>query len=253
MRASGKYEKDWGFTQEPRIIGLQSLVGVCGLLPLKAHSLAFKGFQPRVAPKLEGVAGSEGGYPRSTTRPRSDGAKEGQMDLDPTTSNPVLRQPLSASVPAGGTATSTCWVTNVNIADDGGFWYQLRPGQKPRWVLVHWTSGQGNRGTGYTDRYLPSRDSATSSYMLTISSISEADTGTYYCATVKDNMVFLGNGIHLLIPAPQGTRGSYSWSSYLTIPTKDWQAHSRFSCQLEHESSEEPLVAVVDRESCPLS
>ncbi|XP_048475113.1 immunoglobulin lambda-1 light chain-like [Rhincodon typus] len=238
------------------------------------------------------------------------------------TSNPVLRQPLSASVPAGGTATLTCQVTNLNIADYGGFWYQLRKGQKPRWVLVHWASGQVDRGTGYTDRYLPYRDSATSSYVLTISSISEADTGTYYCATVKDNMVFFGNGIHLLIPSrqlspptihlypppaeqlnckdsnltltclangfypghvrarwtmdgeevgrhlvteavpqeeeeeggkAQGTGGSYSWSSYLTMSAKDWHAHSRFSCQLEHESSGEPLVAVVDRESCPLS
>eukprot|EP00061_Rhincodon_typus_P005661 g25456.t1 len=42
----------------------------------------------------------------------------------------------------------------------------------------------------------------------------------------------------------QGTGGSYSWSSYLTMSAKDWHAHSRFSCQLEHESSGEPLVAV---------
>ncbi|XP_043542407.1 immunoglobulin lambda-1 light chain-like, partial [Chiloscyllium plagiosum] len=229
-------------------------------------------------------------------------------------SSQALGDAPSVSVTAGGTAALKCQVKGLNVADYGGFWYHLRTVQAPRWVLVHWANGGIVRGTGYTDRFQPSRDAGTSSYVLTITSIAGADTGTYYCATVKDNQVIFGNGVHLFIatrqpsaptvhlyqpppeqlafpghdvtltclasgfypgyirarwtmdgkeaerrlvteavPAPGGTDGSYSWSGYLTLTADEWHAHSRFSCELHHESSAEPVVGTLDRGSCPLS
>ncbi|GCC48072.1 hypothetical protein chiPu_0032321 [Chiloscyllium punctatum] len=55
------------------------------------------------------------------------------------------------------------------------------------------------------------------------------------------------------VPEPGGTDGSYSWSGYLTLTAAQWHAHTRFSCELQHESSTEPVVGTFDRSSCPLS
>ncbi|XP_078392383.1 immunoglobulin kappa light chain-like isoform X2 [Cetorhinus maximus] len=224
---------------------------------------------------------------------------------------PVLQQPLSASVPKGGTAALSCRVENLNVGDYGGIWYRRRGAQRPEYVLVHWASGSIERAKGITERYLPSRDTKTNSYILTISSIVEADTGAYYCAVSHSNQLHFGTGVQLLIPsrqlsaptvhlypppADQLTRdnvtlscladgfypgyvrarwtldgveaeselwasaaeaapakdGSYSWSGYLTLPAGQWGAHSRFSCQLQHESSPEPIASTIEREACQL-
>ncbi|XP_041031929.1 immunoglobulin lambda-1 light chain-like [Carcharodon carcharias] len=224
---------------------------------------------------------------------------------------PVLQQPLSTSVPKGGTAALSCRVEHLNIGDYGGAWYRQRGAQGPEWVLVHWASGSIDRAKGITERYLPSRDTETNSYVLTINSIAEADTGAYYCAVTYNNQLHFGTGVQLLIPsrqlsAPivhlhpppadqlthdnvtlscladgfypgyvrarwtlddreaeselcasavevsQAKDGSYSWSGYLTLPTGQWDAHSRYSCQLQHESSPEPIVSTIEREACEL-
>ncbi|GCC46822.1 hypothetical protein chiPu_0031067, partial [Chiloscyllium punctatum] len=119
----------------------------------------------------------------------------------------ALSDASSVSVTTGGTATLKCQVNGVNVADYGGFWYHLRTGLVPRWVLVHWANGGIVRGTGYTDRFQPSRDAGTSSYVLTIRSIAGTDTGTYYCATQKDNQIIFGNGVHLFIASEYSLRG----------------------------------------------
>ncbi|XP_067833095.1 immunoglobulin lambda-1 light chain-like [Heptranchias perlo] len=227
--------------------------------------------------------------------------------------NPVLRQPPSASVAAGGAGTLSCRVQNLNVRDYGGFWYRERSERRLEWVLTHWASGSIDRSSGITERYQPSWDSVNNTYLLTVNSVAKADMGTYYCAMYYNNQVHFGNGIHLLIPSRQLSaptvhlyppskeelararaadaavtlsclasgfypgyvrarwtldgeetegagpgkaaledNGSYSWGSYLTLPASRWGSHSLYSCQVWHESSQEPIVHTVDRETCEL-
>ncbi|XP_078060929.1 immunoglobulin lambda-1 light chain-like [Mustelus asterias] len=233
--------------------------------------------------------------------------------LTAATPNPVLQQPPSASVAAGGTAALSCRVENINVGDYGGSWYRLRKGRQPEWVLVLWASGDIQRGSGITERYLAARDTKSNSYTLNINNMAESDTGSYYCAVYYNNQCYFGNGISLLIPsrqisapsvhlyppsaeqlaqagasvtlsclaegfypghvrarwtldeeeaagglsagAAEATRaedGSYRWSTYLTLPAGQWGSHARYSCQLQHESSQEPIVRTIERESCEL-
>ncbi|XP_067869868.1 immunoglobulin lambda-1 light chain-like [Heterodontus francisci] len=229
------------------------------------------------------------------------------------TAVPVLQQPLSTSVLSGGDVTLSCRVQNLNVADYGGFWYRLRSGMRPEWVLVQWASGEIKRGQGITERFRPSRDLTTNSYILNVDRVAEADTAAYYCAITYNNQLYFSYGEHLLIrsrdlsmpsvqlyPPPSeqlaslegnvtlsclargfypgyvrarwtldgeeaesekhtgaaeatlNQDGTYSWSSYLTLPTRKWGAHARYACEVHHESSQEPVIGSIERENCEI-
>ncbi|XP_067878839.1 immunoglobulin gamma-1 heavy chain-like [Heterodontus francisci] len=96
---------------------------------------------------------------------------------------PVLNQtPISDPVSAGETSELKCAMQNGNVGSYYMSWYRQRPGEAPVWVLAHYTSGSIYRGTGFTDRFKPSRDTSSNSHILTIGSLEPGDSAVYYCA-----------------------------------------------------------------------
>ncbi|XP_067878828.1 immunoglobulin lambda-1 light chain-like [Heterodontus francisci] len=96
---------------------------------------------------------------------------------------PVLNQtPISDPVSAGETSELKCAMQNGNVGSYYMYWYRQRPGEAPVWVLAHYTSGSIYRGTGFTDRFKPSRDTSSNSHILTIGSLEPGDSAVYYCA-----------------------------------------------------------------------
>nr|pir hypothetical protein - horn shark [Heterodontus francisci]CAA33376.1 variable region [Heterodontus francisci] len=96
---------------------------------------------------------------------------------------PVLNQtPISDPVSAGETSELKCAMQNGKMGSYYMSWYRQRPGEAPVWVLAHSTSGSIYRGTGFTDRFKPSRDTSSNSHILTIGSLEPGDSAVYYCA-----------------------------------------------------------------------
>ncbi|XP_067878829.1 immunoglobulin lambda-1 light chain-like [Heterodontus francisci] len=96
---------------------------------------------------------------------------------------PVLNQtPISDPVSTGETSELKCAMQNGNVGSYYMSWYRQRPGEAPVWVLEHYPSGSIYRGTGFTDRFKPSRDTSSNSHILTIGSLEPGDSAVYYCA-----------------------------------------------------------------------
>ncbi|XP_067878820.1 immunoglobulin lambda-1 light chain-like [Heterodontus francisci] len=96
---------------------------------------------------------------------------------------PVLNQtPTSDPVSAGETSRLKCVMQNGNVGSYYMYWYRQRPREAPVWVIRHDPDGSIYRGTGFTDRFQPSRDTSSNSHILTISSLEPGDSAVYYCA-----------------------------------------------------------------------
>ncbi|XP_059499042.1 immunoglobulin lambda-1 light chain-like [Stegostoma tigrinum] len=94
----------------------------------------------------------------------------------------VLNQsPISDPVSVGQTAQLKC-VLQKGIVDSYDMrWYRQSVGETPQFVLQHKADGAIHRGTGFTDRFQPSRNSSTNSYILTIRNVVSDDFAIYYC------------------------------------------------------------------------
>ncbi|XP_072911483.1 immunoglobulin lambda-1 light chain-like [Hemitrygon akajei] len=57
------------------------------------------------------------------------------------------------------------------------------------------------------------------------------------------------NGIQTS-PVQQETDNTFSASSYLTLPTSDWNSHELYSCLVKHEAQANPVTANIARSSC---
>ncbi|XP_067878555.1 immunoglobulin lambda-1 light chain-like [Heterodontus francisci] len=96
---------------------------------------------------------------------------------------PVLNQtPISDPVSTGETSELKCAMQNGNVGSYYMYWYRQRPGEAPVWVLEHQPDDDIYRGTGFTDRFKPSRDTSSNSHILTIGSLEPGDSAVYYCA-----------------------------------------------------------------------
>ncbi|XP_067878834.1 immunoglobulin lambda-1 light chain-like [Heterodontus francisci] len=105
---------------------------------------------------------------------------------------PVLNQtPISDPVSAGETSELKCAMQNGNVGSYYMYWYRQRPGEAPVWVLAHSTSGSIYRGTGFTDRFKPSRDTSSNSHILTIGSLEPGDSAVYYCAAADTSAGYI--------------------------------------------------------------
>ncbi|XP_032871923.1 immunoglobulin lambda-1 light chain-like [Amblyraja radiata] len=121
----------------------------------------------------------------------------------------LLQSPTSGPGSAGQTARLECGVQNLDVASYGGQWYRQRPADRPEFVLVHWASGSINRGTGVADRFVPSRDTSTNSYILTIDRLEPRDAAVYYCAVREtDEVYYFGGGTILDIKSSESRKPS---------------------------------------------
>nr|AES93003.1 immunoglobulin light chain [Squalus acanthias] len=116
---------------------------------------------------------------------------------------PVLSQsPISDPVSAGQTARLQCAMENGAVRSKNAYWYRQRPGETPVWVVRHDTDGDIYRGTGFTDRFQPSRDASSNSYILTIGTLVPGDSAVYYCAVWDSGYIF-GPGTVLSIKSSE--------------------------------------------------
>ncbi|XP_059839180.1 immunoglobulin lambda-1 light chain-like [Hypanus sabinus] len=51
-------------------------------------------------------------------------------------------------------------------------------------------------------------------------------------------------------PVQQETDNTFSASSYLTLPTSEWNSHERYSCVVTHESQVNPFEETIARSGC---
>ncbi|XP_067832005.1 immunoglobulin lambda-1 light chain-like [Heptranchias perlo] len=97
---------------------------------------------------------------------------------------PTLNQsPISDPVSAGQTARLECGLQNGNVGSYYVYWYRQTPGVAPVWVIRHDPDNYIYRGTGFTDRFQPSRDTSANKFILTIGSVVFSDSAVYYCQT----------------------------------------------------------------------
>ncbi|GCC20728.1 hypothetical protein chiPu_0019295 [Chiloscyllium punctatum] len=96
---------------------------------------------------------------------------------------PVLNQsPVSDPLSAGQTTQLKCVMQNGNIDSYDVLWYRQSPGEAPVWVIRHENDNDIFRGTGFTNRFQPSRLSLSNTYILTIGNLVSGDSAVYYCA-----------------------------------------------------------------------
>ncbi|CAK6440024.1 unnamed protein product, partial [Pipistrellus nathusii] len=95
-------------------------------------------------------------------------------------SQPVLTQPPSLSASPGATARLPCTLSSgYNVGSYWIFWYQQKPGSRPRYLLEHYSST--NLGPGVPSRFSGSKDTSTNTAHLLISGLQPEDEADYYC------------------------------------------------------------------------
>ncbi|XP_072132508.1 immunoglobulin lambda-1 light chain-like [Mobula birostris] len=103
----------------------------------------------------------------------------------------VLNQPpMCGPVSAVQTVRLECRIQNCNVGSYYMCWHRQRPGQRPEWMLEHYTNNGIARGTGITQSFQPSRDSSSNSHILTISRLEPRDSAVYYCAGWDNGFIF---------------------------------------------------------------
>ncbi|XP_048381554.2 immunoglobulin lambda-1 light chain-like [Stegostoma tigrinum] len=96
---------------------------------------------------------------------------------------PVLIQSqMSDPVFAGQTTGLNCAMQNGKVGSYYVYWYRQKPGEAPVWVIRQETDNDIFRGTGFTDRFQPSRDAYSNSFILTVGNLVSSDSAVYYCA-----------------------------------------------------------------------
>ncbi|KAK1328280.1 hypothetical protein QTO34_011853 [Cnephaeus nilssonii] len=99
-------------------------------------------------------------------------------------SQPVLTQPPSLSASPGATARLTCTLSSgFNVGSYDIFWYQQKPGSRPRYLLYYHTDSDKHQGSGVPSRFSGSKDASANAGLLLISGLQPEDEAVYYCAT----------------------------------------------------------------------
>uniref|UniRef100_UPI00398E9718 uncharacterized protein n=1 Tax=Pristiophorus japonicus TaxID=55135 RepID=UPI00398E9718 len=97
--------------------------------------------------------------------------------------DPVLVQhPTVSKVPEGETVQLQCAMYNASVSDTDVHWHCQRPGNNSEWVMSQFVNGTITRSRGIHDRFLPSRNITSNSYILTIVNVSLSDTAAYSCS-----------------------------------------------------------------------
>uniref|UniRef100_A0A8C8VFV7 Ig-like domain-containing protein n=1 Tax=Pelusios castaneus TaxID=367368 RepID=A0A8C8VFV7_9SAUR len=107
------------------------------------------------------------------------------------------------SVSPGQTVVLTCDVANVGADKANMNWIRQSPGKKPEGVVYFNTDLSFHRAPGIPDRYVPSRDSSNTKFLLTISNVQEADDSVYFCFALYSSAGSRGLGCVLGRPEPQ--------------------------------------------------
>ncbi|KAM8992562.1 pre-B lymphocyte protein 3-like [Guaruba guarouba] len=97
--------------------------------------------------------------------------------------NPVLTQPTFMLVLPGQTARLSCTLSpQYNVSDFGISWFQQRPGQNLTYLLYYNSEQEKHKAPKTPDRFSATKDIASNTCILTITSICDEDSGNYYCS-----------------------------------------------------------------------
>uniref|UniRef100_UPI00398F1D9E uncharacterized protein n=1 Tax=Pristiophorus japonicus TaxID=55135 RepID=UPI00398F1D9E len=106
-----------------------------------------------------------------------------QLNVTNPLADPVLVQhPTVSKVPEGETVQLQCAMYNASVSDADVHWHCQRPGNNSEWVMSQFVNGTITKSWGFHDRFLPSRNIISNSYILTIVNVSLSDTAAYSCS-----------------------------------------------------------------------
>ncbi|CAK6440020.1 unnamed protein product, partial [Pipistrellus nathusii] len=103
-------------------------------------------------------------------------------------SQTVLTQLPSLSASPGATVRLTCTLSsNYNVGSYSIYWYQQKPGSRPRYLLNYYSDSSKHQGSGVPSRFSGSKDASANAGLLTISGLQPEDEAHYYCLTWHNN------------------------------------------------------------------
>ncbi|XP_029441631.1 immunoglobulin lambda-1 light chain-like [Rhinatrema bivittatum] len=94
---------------------------------------------------------------------------------------PTVTQPDSTAFEEGKMAILKCQLGDGKIQDFHVFWFQQKPGNPPAGILKHGNDGAVSRNPGFSERFLPIRDSRSNSYILHIQEVKTEESAIYWC------------------------------------------------------------------------
>ncbi|KAG2462356.1 IGL1 protein, partial [Polypterus senegalus] len=100
------------------------------------------------------------------------------VNADPTI---FSQSPSVIPVTPGQSVTLECAVKNENVSRVSMNWIRQSPGKAPEGVLRYMADNKIYRAPAISDRFVPSRDTVRSYYLLTINNVEANDDSKYYC------------------------------------------------------------------------
>eukprot|EP00061_Rhincodon_typus_P010741 g35260.t1 len=94
----------------------------------------------------------------------------------------LLQSPSLGHVTKGHAARLQCTMQNAAVTRTDVHWYWKQPGNVMKHIITHEMKNNIRRRPGFTDRFQPSRDPSSNSFILTITNVQPRDTGVYYCS-----------------------------------------------------------------------
>nr|NDP18990.1 immunoglobulin gamma heavy chain [Bos taurus] len=95
-----------------------------------------------------------------------------------------LRESGPSLVKPSQTLSLTCTVSGFSLSSNGVAWVRQAPGKALEWVGDITSSGSTYYNSALKSRLSITKDNSKSQVSLSVSSVTPADTATYYCAKV---------------------------------------------------------------------